>query len=359
MYKIYQTKLSEVDMKNDKKIRKKSLIALDIGTDNIKLAVGRFANNKVTIKNYITLKTPEHAISNGRIKDSAKIVEVLITGMKEHDIKAGYSVVNVKSSSIINRELTLPYSDVKEALDKIVYFEMKQFLAIKMDQYVIQYQIIEEFYEDKVRMIKVIVTLIEKEVVESYLTLIKEIGLKPYVFDVHFNTIGKVFWLYNEAVDFVEKTVAVVDIGYNSTDVTIVVNGQFKLSRTIDAGSNTLVYMLLEEFNYDLHEKHNSYKIFNANLPQIEERVKQTLNVLVEEINNVIRFYMSRDAKNKVDNIYFTGGIANYDDVTTHLEHALQIEKFQFRNLQGMLQGLDKKEDLSSYFTLVGAFIRR
>jgi type IV pilus assembly protein PilM len=345
-------------MKNDKKIRKKQLIAMDIGTNSIKIAVGRNDGKKINVKKIVTVKTPEKSITNGRIKDFAKIVEVIKKGLKDNGIKGQYAVVNVKSSSIINRELSLPFNEDKEALDRIVHYEMKQFLAIKLDMYVTQYQITDEYYEDKTKMVKVMVSCIEKEIVESYLTLLKEVGLKPYVFDVHFNTIGKVFWLYSEEVEFIEKSIAVVDIGYNSTDVTIVVDGQFKMSRTVESGSNVLEHMLEDEFNIHIRETHGN-AIFNPNLPQIEERVKQTLDDLVEEVNHVTRFYKSRDSKNMVDEIYFTGGLARFDDVMDALCNSLQLKRFQFRNLSKMIQGLEENADFTSYITLIGALIRR
>lgn len=345
-------------MKNDKKIRKKQLIALDIGTTSIKIAIGRFTNNKIQVKKLVTLKTPDSAVSNGRIREYEKLLEALRDGMKDHGIKGQYAVVNVKSSSIINRELTLPFNEDKDALDRIVHYEMKQFLAIKLDLYVTQYQIIDEFYEDKSKMVKVMVTAIEKDIVESYLKLIKDLGMKPYVFDVHFNTIGKVFWLYGESVEFTEQSIAVVDIGYNSTDVTIVVDGQFKMNRTVDAGINILEHMLVEEFNIHLHD-HHSDKLFNPNLPQIEERVRATLDELVEEINNVIRFYISRDSANNVHEIYFTGGLARYEDVMDYLSDALQVRRFKFRSLSKMIQGLEEDDDFKSFIALVGALIRR
>lgn len=345
-------------MKNDKKIRKKQLVALDIGTNSIKVAVGKYNNKKVSIKKILSCPTPELCVSNGRLKDCIKLKDTLKDFLKEHKIKNDYCVVNVKSSSIINRELTLPYNDNKEALDKIVYYEMKQFLAIKLDSYVTQYQIIDEFYEDKTKMIKIMVTAIEKDIVEDYLELVKSVGLKPYVFDVHFNTIGKVFWLYNENIEKSDATIAVVDIGYNSTDVTIIDKGQFKMSRTVESGSNLMEHVLKDEFQIDL-KNHNDSTIFKKANPEIESRVQSVLDELIEEINYITRFYISRDGNNKVDQIYFTGGIARYDDVMSYLAKSVQLKGFAFRNLSKMIQGIPEDSDFKSFITLIGAMIRR
>ncbi|MBN2796276.1 MAG: type IV pilus assembly protein PilM [Clostridia bacterium] len=345
-------------MRNDKKIRKKQLVALDIGTNNIKVTIGRYSSKKVNIKKLITFETPELCISNGRIKDVHKLTELLKEEFKKHKIKNDYCVVNIKSSSIINRELTLPYNDNEKALNQIIYYEMKQFLAIKLDSYVTQYQIIEEFYEDKAKMIKVIVSAIEKDLVEDYLALVKAVGLKPYVLDVHFNTIGKVFWLYNENVEKSDKTIAVVDIGYNSTDVTIINEGQFKMSRTVESGSNLMEHVLKDEFHIDLKEIHN-IALFSMKNQELEQRIQSVLDELVEEINYVIRFYISRDSKNKVDEIYFTGGIARYEDVMAYLAKTVQLKQFYFRNLSKMIQGIPEDSDFKSFITLVGAMIRR
>jgi type IV pilus assembly protein PilM len=339
-------------MKNDKKLRNKNVVALDIGTKSIKIAYGKYQNEKIVIKKMNSIKTPKKCISNGRIVHKDELVNAIKPVINEMKLKNKFSVVTIKSSSIINRELKLPYNEDQEALTQIVNYEMKQFFTIKLDQYVTQYQIIEEMFEEKSKMIKVMVTSIEKEIVESYLELIKEVGLKPYVFDVHFNVIGKMFWLQNK-VEPLDKTVAIIDIGFNSTDITIVKNDQFKMSRTVDTGTNTLQAMLKEE--YSIHLSSDETINFTE---EILNRSRMILDNLLEEVNNVTRFFISRDSKNVIDSIYLTGGLVNHKVLTDLVFASLKKEKYEFENTDKFIVGYEG-DDLSSYIALFGSFIRK
>ncbi|MBI9014336.1 MAG: pilus assembly protein PilM [Clostridiales bacterium] len=344
-------------MKNDRKIKKKTLVALDIGTSHIKIALGRYTNKKLIIKKTITIDTPDKCISNGRIRDVEVLTKVLGKTLHEHNIKNVYAVITIKSSGIINREMILPYNENEKEVDKIVFFEMKQFLTIKLDEYVTQYQIIEDYYDDKTRFMKIMVTTLEKDVVESYYKLLKAVHLKPYALDIHFNTINKFFKLYNDHVSKLNDTIAVIDVGYNSTDISIVSGGSFKMSRTLMIGSNVLEHMLQEEFNSSF-DKDEMRRLLIKKAEEVKVRMNDVLTPLADEVSNVIRYYISRDIKNEVKKIYITGGIVNQPEIKYILEERLDLPTCSFDNLDRLIVSSDKIDDTSSFYAVLGAMVR-
>lgn len=344
-------------MKNDKKIKKKPLVTLDIGTNNIKVAVGRYANNKINIKKVVQFETPENVISNGRITDTLRLSEAIKEGLKTHNIKEKYAVVNINSSSIINRELSIPYNDDPAAIEKIVMYEMKQLTAIKVELYITQYQIIEEYFDEKVKYLKILVTSIEKEMVERYLKMVKDVGLKPCVLDVHFNTICKFFQMYDQDLKE-DKTIAIIDIGYNSTDVTLIKDGNFKMSKTLDQGSNLLEALFRTEFKLDFDEN-NANALFSKGQSEYQDRIKSVINPLIDEINDIIRYHISRDSQNNVDNIFVTGGLANISEIVKYIEDSIGFTVYEFKILDKILVGYDGKYEIPEYINVLGALIRR
>ncbi len=344
-------------MKNDKKIKKKTVVAFDIGTSHIKVTVGKFSNNKLHLKHMITLDTPEKCISNGRIRDTEALRAVLKEVVTEYNLKKKYAIVTFKSSGIINREMTLPYNDDKDSVDHIVDFEMKQLMTINLEDYVTQYQIIEEYFQEKVKYMRIMVTTIERDIVESYYNLLKDLHLKPYVLDVHFNSFNKFIKLYNDQVSKLKGTIAVIDVGYNSTDISIISGGGYKMSRTLNIGSNVLEHMLQEEFDASF-DKDQMRRLLIRKAEEVKSRINDVLTPLADEVSNVVRYYISRDSRNEVQQIYVTGSIVNQPEVKYILEERLDLPTCNFDNLDRLIVSSDKKDDTSSYYAVLGAMVR-
>lgn len=344
-------------MKNDKRIKKKNIVALDIGTSNIKVVIGKRQAGKINVKEMVTVRTPEKCLSNGYIRDVNAVKEVLGDVVKKHKLKGKYTVVTIKSSGIINREMVLPYNDDLAALDQIIHYEMKQQLTIELGDYVTQYQVIDEYYEEKVHMMKVLVTAVNRELVDVYYDLVKSVHLKPYAMDVHFNSINKLFRLYNDHVNEMDSTIAVVDVGYNSTDISIVTHGIFNMSRTVMLGSNVMEHMLKQEFDADF-DNGEIRRLTVKNGEEFINRVNDVLLPLVDEIANVIRYHISRDSRNSVDYIYITGGLINKPEIKEILEKQLDLPDFEFDELERLITNITITSDVSSYFPVLGAMVR-
>ena len=103
-------------MKNDKKIKKKTLVAFDIGTSYIKIVVGKSTGQKINVKQTITIDTPDLCVSNGRIRDVEILREELKKVVVKYKLKNNYAVITIKSSGIINREMNLPYNEDKDSV---------------------------------------------------------------------------------------------------------------------------------------------------------------------------------------------------------------------------------------------------
>ncbi len=344
-------------MKNDKRIRKKNVIAFDIGTTVTKMAVGKYTNRKLTVKKVLSFDTPPSSVSNGRLTDINALVKLFKDVLKNENIKEKYAIVNVKSSSIINRELIVPYNENEKELDQIIKYELSQFSAITLEDYIPQYQILDEFFDERVKMIRILVTSLEREIVEGYLNLIKQIGLKPYVFDVHFNTISKFFEVYDKDTNE-DMTVAVIDIGFDGTDVAILQNGKYRMSKTMDYGSNTLERVFKDDLELEYNEKNIEY-LFTKGGDAQRKLVEDALAYLITEIQGIIRYHISRDSKNKVDNIFITGRIGSLKPLVEYIANQIGFEPYEFKILERVLVGYDGGYDIPTYINVLGALVRR
>ena len=179
----------------------KKFISLDIGSQNIKIIVGKYQKNKVYIDKAIMVDTPLHTIEDGNIVDKLRLSSELKNTLGINSIKIKEVNCTTNSTSIINRELIIPKAEDDE-LDTIVKFEIQQYLPIIMEDYIIQHKVLEtikdENSENPVEKLRVFVVVYPKHMAEEYLDMLKEADLKPNVLDVNFNAVNK---LFNDCVE--------------------------------------------------------------------------------------------------------------------------------------------------------------
>lgn len=344
----------------------KKVLSIDMGSKNTKIVTGEYKKNKLYIDNTIMIPTPSNSLEDGNIINKDKLVEALdnILGMNEINIKDVYFTTN--SKEIINREMIVPKAEEDE-LDTVVEFEVQQYLPIILDNYVIQYQILEEIKgeseEVSIDKLRIMVVAYPKSMVEQYLSLAEELDLNPKVLDVNFNAISKLFKNNIE-------TIALVDIGAESININIVSNGKIEFTRIIQKAGDLLDKTIAFRYDLDIEEGEKRKKQYvdlrednEDNKEQVLEElnivVKEKLNEIIEDVGKVVQFYKNKNVGNKIDKIYIYGGGSRLKGIEGYSEAILNIPVVKINSMSNVvLEKNVNEEDLDYYLNAIGAIIR-
>jgi type IV pilus assembly protein PilM len=305
-------------MKNTKVIKKK-IVSLDIGHKSIKVAEGKYFDGNLKIMNTFVFDTPENSLENGKITDRGALISAIDTELSSRGIKKSFMNVTYNANNLIERELILPWAK-SEDLKEMVKYEIQQYLPIDIEKYVLQHKILEEIEEDSLKKYKIMVSVIEKEIVESYLDLIRKLGFKPYRFDVHPNSIDKVvkYLMKNKDCSFRDKTVAIIDVGYKNTTITLFQKGLFQMSQGTEYGVYNMDALIEHRTGLSREEViKQKNKIYNFTIYGddkkldniIKKAIIDSLNEGIREINSVFRYYTSRNENGGVDEVLICGGL--------------------------------------------------
>ncbi|WP_427339171.1 type IV pilus assembly protein PilM [Caloranaerobacter sp. DY30410] len=349
----------------------REVISIDIGTRYIKIAIGREKDNSIIINNVFKIDTPSNSIKDGSILDLNSIKSSISNKILKEKIKAKRAIVTVQSSSIIKRELVLPKVK-EEELNSIINIEIEQYLPIMLSDYLIDYKVLEEFEEDNVKKVRILVVIAPKVLVEKYLKLIRELKLKPYALDINSNAISKLFssdLLINGENYSFDKTVAVIDLGSEQINVNIISNGILSFSRLINSGGKELDINIANSFNLNLDEaekrKIETIDLFENEIDMTSTQVlnniaKNTIDVWIDEIDKVFNYYTSRRLGNKIDCIYLYGGSSNIKGIENYFAKKLNLttKKISNINLVKMKNEVNDKE-ISDFLNSVSAILRR
>lgn len=349
----------------------KRFLAIDIGTRNIKLIVAKENMKNIILERAIEIATPKNSFYDGEIKDANTIKNSVEKAILDNKIKCKKTICTLQSTSIITREIILPFAKDKE-LKNMVLYQIEQYLPIMMDEYVIEYRILEELKEEEGKKLKLLVAAMPKKIAEGYFNLLKDMGLKPYALDINSNAISKAFnreLKINDENISLDKTVAVIDLGNTFTNITILENGIYKFSRIIEHGGRNIDLSIANSFDISIEEAEGK-KIELGNLNGVKEdqlsyRILNELIVSsvedgVDNIRRIFKFYTSRSTGNKIDAIYLYGGSSNIEGIEEFYSKMFNIPTFVIKktNMIKFSKEIDE-EKIPCYINAISSILRR
>lgn len=293
----------------------KSVLGIDIGNFNIKIVETINNNGKMEILNYAIGKTPENSINDGKITDFEKIKETVKALLAGNFIKTKQVIGLVSSSALVTREVNVP--KMKESdITKYILLDSQQYFPMDVENYVLDFKIINEIEGAEGSEYTILLAAIPDLIINDYVKLFDALKLDLVAIDIVPNVLSK--YCINYLSGGANNTIALIDLGDETSTVNIVSNGVLEFSRMIPSGSGGITQNLANTFGFGLKEAED-YKIKNAEIVidtdttqnlsnNISEIIKPILDSTVSQINKYFEFFYSRNTSNKINNIYISGG---------------------------------------------------
>lgn len=360
----YKTKASK-----KKPLFPKTFIAMDLGSRYIKFAVGKENGERLVVDKLFKLEAPRNTVSDGEISDKIRLTTMIQNALLNAGIKAKDVNITGNSTLIINREIVVPKAEESE-LGTLIQYEIQQYLPINMNDYIVQYDVLEELQSENVDKLKVLVVTYPKRMAKQYYDLALNSKLKPNALDVNYNAIKKLLnknILFNGEKNKKEDTIAVVDMGADTTDVTIYKNNIPDFTRIVKFGGSALDQEISKAYNIDIKEAEQR-KIAKANLENtypteedilLNDLVKQFSQDLLEELQRIFQFYRNKNVGNNINKIYIYGGTSRISGLARFMEYALTVPVKKISCLENITCSKTcNTEEIDLYLNTLGTIIR-
>lgn len=349
------------------------IISLDIGSCNTKIVIGKYSKDKVYIDKNIMIKTPVHTVDDGNLIDKRRLSAELENVLRINNIKLKDVNCTTNSTSIINREIVIPKAEDSE-LDTMIKFEIQQYLPIIMEDYIVQYNVLDtvknDDSENALDKLRVLVVAYPKNMAEAYLNLLQDAKLKPCALDVNFNSINK---LLRSECDIngkpysTEETVAVIDMGAESINVDILSKGNMNFSRMITSGGNAIdkhialkkdiTLMDAEKMKIQYCDLSGENSI--EHMEELNSIIKDDVNKWMEEINRIIHYYKNKNVGNRIEKVYIHGGSSKLNGIEKYMERGLNLPLVKIKSTSNVVLGKGEDgADFEHYLNAAGSIIR-
>ncbi len=332
---------------------KKTILALDIGSYSMKGVVGRFTGDLIEVHNkFCKLLTP-YSYKKHITTDTLSLQRILESILYKKNFRAKSVICTINNISIITREIILPALKEKD-LKNMINYELDKLFPIRLDDYVVQYKILGVVYENDVKKYRILVSVLPKQIALEYLELFKKLKLKPIALDINSNCIHKLIELkpnINNNDRYLNQTIACIDFGYSYTNIIIFKKGIYKYNRIINLGTKDIdSNKLIENVGFS-----NKFSISNR-----DNDFVQYLNKCLNEIDQIINYYLSRKEGNKIQQILIYGGLTNIENIEDYIINYFNIPTSVINNFSNISYiKSDDSMDLSIYLNAIAALIRR
>lgn len=341
--------------------RKKAMVSLELTDDEVVLAQGKWID-KPEIQALARRPLPKGSYYNGRIINKEVLKREIIGILNQEKISTSDVSIVVSSWDIITREVTIPKVSLEE-IRGIIDFQMEDLLPVDRVDYQVDYLILGEAYEDGMEKLSLLLIAVPKSIVEEHLSLVKDLELDPLALDFQANALKK---LISKAevlgdMDLANKTLGYIDLKLNSINVNIITDKNLELTRTMSKGVTEIINNISSIMEISSQEAEDAIDSFlkgemegRLDQDRISNIISSSLDLILEEIDVIFRYFRSRKGDNDVEALVLHG---KYSKIA-YFENAFS-EYFSLPVVfLDRLDSLEVEKDLRPYANALGGLIR-
>ena len=290
----------------------RSLIGLDISSSAVKMVeLGSDGKNGYRVERYAIEVLPRDAVADGNIVNLEATAETVRRAWKRLATSTRLTAIALPTSHVITKKIIVAAGLREQELELQVESEANQYIPFALEEVNLDFQIVGPAPSSPDE-IEVLIAASRKEKVEDRIAVVESAGLKAAVMDVEsyaalaaYNLIAK--QLPDEGKG---QIIALVDIGANVMNLTVLRDGQQLYGREQAFGGNQLTQDIARLFGMTFEEAEAEKR--RNNLPDNYE--SEVLQPFVEsmalEVSRALQFFFTSTQFNQVSHIVLSGGCA-------------------------------------------------
>ncbi len=287
----------------------KGAIGLDIGSSYIKAVKLKEAKGSYELELFNIHPLPPELIVDGSIIDSLRLADSMKEMVKKAGIKTKDTVISISGhSSVIIKRIALPEMS-EEELSESIKFEAEQYVPFDIEDVNLDFQIIGP--KEEPGQMDVILVAVKKDVINEYISVVKEAGLNPIIVDIDSFALENMYGVNYEIEP--EKNIALVNIGASTINMSILKGGISVFTRDSSLGGNMHDEALQREFNisYENAERlKRGESVENISPEDAADVIMSASEEILSEITRSFDYYRSTTLHEDISEVILSGGCA-------------------------------------------------
>lgn len=305
-------------------------VGLDIGANSIKVLELQ-GGLKPKLSRFGKIPLPEGALNAGEIKEREQVGKAIKELFAKNKIASKRVVIAIPGQAAIIRHIKLPLMEDGEVANAI-YWEAERYIPFPVDEVTLDFKVIKR-YVDQNEM-DVLMVCARNDIIYSHIETLRDIGIQTQVVDVQTFSLMRAVGLETGNT---EGAVALLDIGFETSDLMILKDGIPLFTRVIPLAGNRFTKTIGANLGITSEEA-EEIKINKIDaLTQSETMMGQSLEAkanfamqeglkeLTLEIRRSFDYFHMQDRNEEVNRLIINGGGALLPSLGTFLNRELGI----------------------------------
>jgi type IV pilus assembly protein PilM len=318
-------------------------LGIEITPDRVNIVQLDRSKKGIKVNAFVSCPLPEGAFQDGRIADPDAIAEVIQQGLDEKKIKTKKVASCIPVGEAVIRLIRLPAElDDYELRDMVLNQEAALYLPFAREEADVDFQKLDaSIDEDGIERVEILLVATPKEVTDMYLNVFERAGLDLEVLEV--SSFALLRTLRNQLSQFLSgEAVALVNIDFDGSEISIVVDGVPQFNRKIPIGTQQLETALSRAMNLPASMGSDLLQGISAplNVNPTETMTGDAVNPssaailrmlgdLSDELKRSIDFYLNQGEDLEIAQVFLSGvgaGIGQIDEfLSQRLNYATSL----------------------------------
>jgi len=288
------------------------LFGLDISSSSVKmLEIVDAGKGTHRVERYAIEAMPRDAVVDGNLNNLEAVAEAVKRAYKRLGTRTKHVAMAVPTGAVISKKIIVQAGLREDELEVQVQSEANQYIPFALEEVNLDFQVLGPSPSSPEEQ-EVLIAATRKEKVEDRIALADMAGLKALVMDVE-------SFAQQAALSLVtgglpgggkDQNIALVDIGQNVMQVTVLRNDQSVYTREQAFGGSQLTQDIVTRYGMSPEEAENAKR--SGGLPDDYEAevLRPFMDNMAVEVQRALQFFFSSTQYNTVDQILLAGGSA-------------------------------------------------
>jgi type IV pilus assembly protein PilM len=272
-------------------------IGLDIGSSAIKLVQLQDTKSGTALYKAGSAPTPRESVKGGVVVDPLAVAKAIESLLEALQVESGTVTAGVAGPTVVVREVPLPVMSDRQ-LRKSIQWEARNYISFPVEDSIVEFEVLERPPAGEGSQMRVMLVAAPRDMVDSQVEAVELAGLDPAAVEIQPFAMMRGILATDGLATEEGDTTAVLGIGAAYTDITIMKDGMFVLTRMIPIAGDAFTEAIKNALDIDTEEanqlKETAMQIVSseeerATLDPAAQQASRAIEPLLDELIREVR----------------------------------------------------------------------
>jgi type IV pilus assembly protein PilM len=241
------------------------------------------------------------------------------------DIASAEYHVALSSTHVVFKHIKVPFTD-RQKIQKIIEFEVEPLLPFAVSDAIIDFLITKYIPEEQ--SASVLVAAVQKQYIEQQLALFSAAGLQPAVITID---LLRLYGLYlkNPQYASLRGSVALLDIGFQTSKIAYIVDGELRFVRTLPVGTAQIAKNMAQQLHISANDTFDELMRFGfekADAPEYTDALNKACSTFIGQIQFSLQSFTAQASQQQpIEQLLLLGSGATIQGIAPWMSEHMEL----------------------------------